>query len=108
VEATGDEAVRSMEVEVVAKAVRRRFTAEYKLKVLRQADQCKRPGEIGGLLRREGLYWSNLAKWRKQRESGELAGLTGKKRGAGRRDRRGAKKISQLLGISLGESGEKE
>ena len=69
------------EVEVLAKAERRRFTAEYKLKVLRQADQCKRPGEIGGLLRREGLYWSNLAKWRKQRASGELAGLSGKKRG---------------------------
>lgn len=135
-QATGTEAVRSMEVEVVGKAVRRRFTAEYKLKVLRQADQCKRPGEIGGLLRREGLYWSNLAKWRKQRESGELAGLTGKKRGAEKREtnplaervkelerdnarlkRRAEraegivevqKKISAILGISLGESGEKE
>jgi transposase-like protein len=68
-----------MEVEVVAKGVRRRFTADYKLKVLRRRS-VQAAGEIGGLLRREG-YWSNLAKWRKQRERGELAGLTGKKRG---------------------------
>ena len=48
------------EVEVVAKAERRRFTGEYKLRVLHEADRCKQPGEIGALLRREGLYWSNL------------------------------------------------
>jgi hypothetical protein len=48
-------------------------TGEYKLKVLRKAEQCEQPGEIGGLLRREGLYWSNLSTWRKQRERGELA-----------------------------------
>ena len=69
------------EVEVVAKAERRRFTAQYKRKVLREADHCQQPGEIGGLLRREGLYWSNLANWRKQRERGELAGLSTKKCG---------------------------
>ena len=72
---------------MVAKAERRRFTAEYKAKVLREADSCKQPGEIGALLRREGLYWSNLTTWRKQRESGELAGLTGKKRGPQRREK---------------------
>ncbi len=49
------------EVEVLAKATRRRFSAEYKLKVLREADTCTRPGDIGALLRREGLYSSNLA-----------------------------------------------
>jgi len=65
----------------LAKAERRRFTAEYKLKVLREANHCKRPGEIGALLRREGLYWSNLTNWRKQRERGELAGLSSRKRG---------------------------
>ena len=75
------------EVEVVAKGERRRFTAQYKLKVLREADHCKEPGEIGGLLRREGLYWSNLSNWRKQRERGELAGLSGKKRGPQRREK---------------------
>ncbi len=61
-----------VEVEVVAKATRRRFTAEYKLKVLREADACRKPGEIGALLRREGLYSSLLAAWRKQRSQGEL------------------------------------
>lgn len=58
------------EVEVVAKAERRRFTGQYKQKVLREADDCKQPGEIGALLRREGLYWSNLATWRRQRARG--------------------------------------
>jgi transposase len=79
---TASNGVKSLtEVEVVAKAERRRFTAQYKQKVLREADDCKQPGEIGGLLRREGLYWSNLANWRKQRERGELAGLSTKKGG---------------------------
>ena len=75
------------EVEVLAKAERRRFTAEYKVKVLREADRGKQPGEIGALLRREGLYWSNLTTWRKQRESGELAGLSARKRGPQRREK---------------------
>jgi transposase len=85
---TGSNGVKSLtEVEVVAKAGRRRFTGEYKAKVLREADSCKRPGEIGALLRREGLYWSNLTTWRKQRETGELVGLKGKQRGPQRRER---------------------
>lgn len=75
------------EVEVVAKTGRRRFAAEYKLKVLREADSCKQSGEIGALLRREGLYWSNLITWRKQRERGELAGLSARKRGPKRREK---------------------
>jgi len=69
------------EVEVVAKATRRRFTAEYKLKILREADARTEPGAVGALLRREGLYSSHLTTWRRQRERGELAGLTPKKRG---------------------------
>ena len=69
------------EVEVMAKATRRRYTAEYKLRVLREADICDRPGQIGALLRREGLYSSNFTAWRKQRERGELEGLGQKKRG---------------------------
>ena len=77
----------STEVEVVGKAERRRFTAEYKQKVLREADKCQWPGEIGAFLRREGLYWSNLSTWRKQRESGELAGLSARKRGPERREK---------------------
>ena len=62
------------EVEVVAKASRRRFTVEYKRKIVREADGCKSPGAVGALLRREGLYSSHLTVWRVARERGELAG----------------------------------
>jgi hypothetical protein len=57
--------------ELVERAKRRRFTAEYKLRILREADACSRPGEVGALLRREGLYTSHLTYWRKQRDVGE-------------------------------------
>ena len=67
--------------EVTERAGRRRFTAEYKLGVLRQADACAGTGELGALLRREGLYSSHLTTWRRQREQGSLAALTPKKRG---------------------------
>jgi hypothetical protein len=66
--------------EVVEKASHRRFTAKYKLQVLEEADRCA-PGEIGALLRREGLYSSHLTTWRRQREAGALAALTPRKRG---------------------------
>ena len=66
--------------EVITRPVRRRFTAEYKLRILQEADRCA-PGELGALLRREGLYSSNLSKWRWQRQAGQLAGLRPKKRG---------------------------
>jgi len=67
--------------EVRERAVRRRFTAEYKLQVLREADRCAGLGEIGALLRREGLYSSHLTTWRRQREHGALVALAPKKRG---------------------------
>ena len=66
--------------EVSSKAVRRKYSAAYKQRILKEADQCG-PGQVAALLRREGLYSSNLAVWRKQRESGEIAGLTPRKRG---------------------------
>jgi transposase-like protein len=66
------------ESEVTAKPQRRRFTAEYKRKILQEADACTKAGEISALLRREGLYSSHLASWRRLREAGEL---TPKKRG---------------------------
>lgn len=115
--------------EVAEKAVRRRFTAEYKLDILRRADACEEVGQLGALLREEGLYSSHLGTWRRQREAGELAGLTPKKRGRkpappDPRDRRIAeleketrrlrvraeraeaivdlqKKVSEILGIKL-------
>jgi transposase-like protein len=69
------------EPEVRERAARRRFTAEYKAQVLRQADQCAGVGELGALLRREGLYSSHLTSWRRQREQGALVALAPKKRG---------------------------
>lgn len=68
--------------EVLAKPKRRRFTAAYRLEILEQADRCSEPGEVGRLLRREGLYSSHLAAWRKARRAGALSGLSSKKRGA--------------------------
>lgn len=73
----GDEA----NPEVLAKAKRRQFPAEYKRRILREADAARDAGEIGALLRREGLYSSLLSTWRRQRERGELAGLSPKRRG---------------------------
>jgi transposase-like protein len=61
--------------------VRRRFTAEYKLRILREADRCTESGQLGALLRREGLYSSHLSTWRQQRDEGTLVGLTPKRRG---------------------------
>ena len=80
--AEGDQERRAPDPEVVAKPTRRQFTAEYRLRILEEADRCTRPGEVGRLLRREGLYTSHLAAWRKARRSGSLQGLTPKKRGA--------------------------
>jgi len=66
--------------EILARPARRRFTAEYKLRILQEADRCG-SGALGALLRREGLYSSHLTTWRRQRETGALAALTAKKRG---------------------------
>jgi len=71
----------TMDSEVSAKVPFRRHPASYKLQVLREAERCTKPGEIGALLRREGLYSSLLSSWRRQREAGEFDGLAGKKRG---------------------------
>ena len=67
--------------EVLEKPERRRFAAEYKLRILVETDRCTEMGQVGKLLRREGLYSSLLSTWRKQREEGVLAGLTPKRRG---------------------------
>jgi transposase len=67
--------------EVVLKAERRRFSTVYKLRILDQAEDCTGPGEIGALLRREGLYASHLSKWRKLRDQGCLSGTAPRTRG---------------------------
>ena len=83
--ATGDSGARGLagplDPEVTEQAKRRRFTAEYKLRILRQVDACKGDGDIGALLRREGLYSSQLAVWRRQRDEIAKAGLKARKRG---------------------------
>jgi transposase-like protein len=67
--------------EVVPQAKRRRFSAEYKLRILEEVDACHESGQIGSLLRREGLYSSHLTTWRRQREQGQLEALSPRKRG---------------------------
>jgi len=68
--------------EVPERARRRRYTARYKLGILREADACaSTSGALGALLRREGLYSSHLTSWRRQRERGELEGLQPRRRG---------------------------
>ncbi len=69
------------EVEVTAKAKRRRFSAQEKLRILRLVDATTEAGGVGALLRREGLYSSHLTEWRRAREAGELDALAPKKRG---------------------------
>jgi transposase len=66
--------------EVIEKAQRRIYTAEYKLQVLQETDTCGE-GQIGAILRREGLYSSHLTTWRRQRQAGQLVALTDNKRG---------------------------
>ena len=119
--------------EVSSKRTRRRFNADYKQRILREADACSKAGELGALLRREGLYSSTLHEWRLARKRGEVAGLS-KKRGRKPKDVDGRdkviadqqreiaklrrrieraealveiqKKVSQLLGIQLPTSDE--
>lgn len=122
--------------EVIEKAKRRRFTAEYRQRILREAAACTKRGEIGALLRREGLYSSHLTIWRQDAEQAQQQALTPKKRGpkpkaTDERDKRIAqlerdnaklarraeraealvevqKKVSLLLGIALPKPEESE
>jgi transposase len=71
----------SPDSEVAATAKRRQFSSSERRRILAAADRCSKTGEIGALLRREGIYSSQLATWRKQREATERAGLEPKKRG---------------------------
>ena len=77
----GSERAAMANPEVVPMAERRRFTAEEKLRILEEADACTEPGEIGALVRREGIYSSYLSRWRQARDRGQLTGLGGQSRG---------------------------
>ena len=79
--AAGSHLISSPDPEVSEIRPRRKFTAKYKLRILDEADQCKQPGDLGALLRRDGLYSSNLATWRRQKEKGLLKVMEPKKRG---------------------------
>lgn len=120
--------------EVQEKKFRRKFTAKYKLEILEKADACTQPGELGVLLRREGLYSSNLTTWRRQREQGLLDAMSPRKRGRKKAEKNPLaqevarlqreneklknklrkaetiidvqKKVSEILGISQEDQGE--
>ena len=77
----GQQRTELPEPEVVPTAQRRQFSAAYKKRMLAEADKCTEPGQVGALLRREGLYSSYLTSWRRQQEQSQLQGLEGKKRG---------------------------
>ena len=76
-----DKVEEEMKTEVVAKAKRRQHPAEYKLRILREVETCKGKGDVGALLRREGLYSSLVSKWREQHDRGSLTRLSEKRRG---------------------------
>ena len=83
--------------EVPVKKPRRKFTAKYKLQILQEADVCTEPGQRGALLRREGLYSSNLTTWRRQKDEGLLEALSPKKRGRKEKEKNPlAKKVTEL------------
>lgn len=85
------------EPEVVAVGRRRRYSAKYKLRILEEADACSEPGEVGALLRREGLYSSNLVRWRRARARGELEGLRPQRWSRGRGDGAGLREEVERL-----------
>jgi len=84
--AGGAESASRISSEVLEKSARRRFTAEYKQRILTEADSCTEPGDIGKLLRREGLYSSHLSTWRARREQAVHEGLS-KRRGRKAQDK---------------------
>jgi len=122
------------DTEVQPRVRRRTFTVGYKLRILREADACKQPGQLGALLRREGLYSSHLTAWRRERDRGAVKTLASRKRGPKgpsaeakriaelerenqrlREELRRAqlineaqKKLHELLGIPLPEANESE
>ena len=87
---------RPPDPEVLERPLRRTYSADYKLRILRETDG-KSPEEVGALLRREGLYRSYLARWRQERQDGQIAGLEPRKRGRKTRpDHPWANKVAQL------------
>jgi len=88
--------VKASDPEVSEKPNRRKFSAREKLRILKMADACTESGSLGALLRREGLYSSNIKTWRRQREEGTLSALRPKKRGR-------KKSTQNPLGLKVGQ-----
>ena len=97
IERPGRAMINAPDPEVLEIKPRRNFTAKYKLRILDEADRCSQPGELGALLRREGLYASNLTTWRRQREKGLLQAMSPKKRGRKHKEKNPlASRVAQL------------
>jgi len=77
----GEQETQAPDPEVFPRAERRQYTGQYKLRILEEVEQCTERGQVGALLRREGLYSSHLSKWRRQRAEGQLQALSPQKRG---------------------------
>jgi transposase len=77
----GEQETQAPDPEVLPRAERRQYTGQYKLRILEEVEQCRERGQVGALLRREGLYSSHLSKWRRQRAEGQLQALSPQKRG---------------------------
>ena len=86
----------SVDVEVAAKPRRRRYTADYKQRILQEAEELAKVGGVGEMLRREGLYSSHLAAWRREREQGGLAALSRKRGRKASPDASASKEVRKL------------
>jgi transposase-like protein len=97
IERAGHDMISAPDPEVPELKPRRNFTAKYKLRILDEADRCSQPGELGAMLRREGLYSSNLTTWRRQKEKGLLQVMSPKKRGRKHKEKNPlASRVAQL------------
>ncbi len=103
----GGAAPSAPDCEVVARPTRRQFTAQYRLRIVQEAEQCSEPGEVGRLLRREGLYSSHLANWRKTYQDGGAGALAPKKRGRKAEGRNPLEKRVRQLESELARTQEK-
>lgn len=92
----GGERIGPADPEVLPKKKRKYYTAKYKLRILEQLDQLTEQGQIGALLRKEGLYYSTISRWRKQRDLGAFQGLSGKRGPKESQNKQEQKRIQEL------------
>ncbi len=92
----GEERIGQADPEVLPKKKRRYYTTKYKLRILEQVDQLTEQGQVGALLRKEGLYYSTISRWRKQRDLGAFQGLSGKRGPKESKNKQEQKRIQEL------------